>query len=163
MDIDASIEQVAGILHRAELKFDTRPDGKAYRLLFVGGEAVFIDFDRWGDDSVLITVSSPALDDIEADSIGAAIALNRLNELNGSHRFVKYLLADGTLMVATDLLGDTLQAGELLNVVFGVAGAAREVVEQLQPEVGGLRHCEKHVCVAEEDPDLYVDFEDEDD
>ena len=164
MDIDASIEQVAGILHRAELKFETRPDGKAYRLLFVGGDAVFIDFNRRAEDSVMITVSSPALQEIEADGIGAAIVLNRLNELNNSHRFLKYVYADETLVVAHDLLGDSLQAGELLHAVFGVAGAARELVEELQPEVGGLRHCEAHECEMDEDEvEIDLGFDDEDD
>jgi hypothetical protein len=161
MDIDASIEQVAGILHRADLQFETRPDGKAYRLLFVDGDAVFVDFKRWGDDSVAITVSSPALQELEEESIGAAIVLNRLNGLNDARRFIKYVYVDESLVVASDLLGDTLQAGELLNAIYGVANAAREVAEELQPEVGGKRHFEMAECVA--DADIEFDFDDADD
>lgn len=160
VDIDASIEQVAGILHRGDLKFETRPDGKAYRLLFVGGEAVFVDFGRWHDDSVMISVTSRALQEIAADSIGAAVVLNRLNELNNDNRFLKFVFVDEMLVVAHDLLGDTLQAGELLHAVYGVANAARRVAEDLQPEVGGKRHCEmERSCDEDEDEQAHSDFD----
>jgi hypothetical protein len=139
MDIAASTEQVAGILHRADFTFETHHDGDSYRLLFEGGDAVFVNFGPWGD-GVLITVSSPALQDIEADSVGAAIALSRVNELNRTHRLLKYMFVDDSLVVVYDLLGDTLQAGELINAIRTVAAGARELVEELQHEVGGASY-----------------------
>ena len=158
MDIDTSIEQVAGILLRADLSFDTSADGDSYRLLFEGGEAVFVNFGDWIDDAVLITVSSPALQEIEPDGIGAAIALNRVNELNKTTRLVKFMFVDDTLVVVYDLLGDTLKAAELVNAIKAVAHAARQVAEDLQDEVGGQRY-EEWV----EDPEFEfedVDFDD---
>ena len=137
MDIDASIEQVAGILVREELKFQTAPDGAGYRLLF-GSTAVFINFMTWRD-GVSITVSAPILQDIDPGAPGAAIALNRLNELNMNHRFIKFVFDEGALMAIYDLLGDRLQAAELLNAVYVVAAAADHLDDELIDEIGGKR------------------------
>jgi hypothetical protein len=137
MDLDASIEQVAGILVREELKFQMAPDGEGYRLLF-GSAAVFITFMPWRD-GVSITVSSPILQDIDATAPGAAVALNRLNELNLNHRFLKFVFDDGALMAIYDLLGDRLQATELLNAVYVVAAAADHLDDELIEEIGGKR------------------------
>ena len=137
MDIDSSIEQVAGILVREDLKFQMAPDGEGYRLLF-GSAAVFISFMPWRD-GVSITVSSPVLQDIDATDPGAAAALNRLNELNLNHRFLKFVFDDGALMAIYDLLGDRLQAAELLNAVYVVAAAADHLDDELIDEIGGKR------------------------
>ena len=160
MDIASSTEQVAGILYREDFTFDTSPDGDSYRLLFDGGEAVFINFGEWGPDGVLITVSSPALQDIESDSIGAAIALSRVNELNRTHRLLKYMFVDDTLVVVYDLLGDALQAVELVSAVRTVAAGAREVAEELQDEVGGARYQEWAEQEEFEFEDADLDFDD---
>ena len=69
MDVDASIEQVTGILVREGLRYQMSEDGRTYRLLF-GSAAVFIDFDAWQDDGVVITVHSPVLQDIDPESAG---------------------------------------------------------------------------------------------
>jgi hypothetical protein len=137
MDLDASIEQVAGILVREELKFQTAPDGAGYRLLF-GSTGVFINFMPWRD-GVSITVSAPVLQDIDPSAPGAAVALNRLNELNMNHRFIKFVYDDGALMAIYDLLGDRLQATELLNAVYVVAAAADHLDDELIDEIGGKR------------------------
>lgn len=137
MDLDVSIEQVAGILVREELKFQTAPDGEGYRLLF-GSTAVFIAFSPWRD-GVSITVSAPILQDIDPSSPGAATLLNRLNELNMNHRFLKFVYDDGALIAVYDLLGDRLQAAELLNAVYIVAAAADHLDDELIDEIGGKR------------------------
>lgn len=137
MDMDASIEQVAGILVRDELQFQMAPEGDGYRLLF-GSAAVFIAFLPWRD-GVSITVSAPILSDIDPSAPGAAVALNRLNELNLSHRFLKFVFDDGTLVAIYDLLGDRLQAEELLNAVYVVAAAADHLDDELIVEMGGKR------------------------
>lgn len=136
MDIDASIEQVAGILVREDLNFETREDGRAYRLLF-GSAAVFIEFDPWQDGGVVISVSAPILQDIDVAGPGAAAAMNRLNSLNREHRFLKFTYDDGVLAAGCELLGDTLQAPELLNAIFVTAAAADQLDDALREEVGG--------------------------
>jgi len=138
MDVQTSIEQVAGILFREELSFQTHPEGDGYRLLF-GSAAVFIAFADW-QDGVAITVTSPVLQDIDPEGPGAALALNRLNELNRSHRFVKFVFDDGTLLAVCDLLGDSLQARELLNAVYVVAAAADSLDDPLLDDIGGKRY-----------------------
>src|ERR1043165_7984971 len=87
VDVDASIEQVTGILVREGLRYSMSADGRTHRLLF-GSAAVFIDFDDWQADSVVTTVPSPVLQDIDPESAGAAAALNLLNDLNRSFFFV---------------------------------------------------------------------------
>ena len=151
MDVMTSIEQVAGIFHREDLDFTTRPDGKAYRLAFVN-DMVFVTFDTWQDDSVLITVTSPVLSDIDEDSVGAALVLNRLRELNASYRFVKFVFVDGTLIAAADVLGDELRSAPLLNAVYAVAHAANTVGDELEEVTGGSRYME---------PELEVDYEED--
>jgi len=139
MDVTTSIEQVAGILHRAGLEFDTCGAGDEYLLLFEPAEAVFISFEAWGDAGVVITITSPVLQDIEPDGAGAAIVQSRLQEWNASHRFAKFLWSDGALLLAHDVLGDTLQAGELLNAVHGIAALATRLADELEHEVVGHR------------------------
>jgi hypothetical protein len=136
VDVDASIEQVTGILVREGLRYQMSADGRTYRLLF-GSAAVFIDFDQWQDDSVVISVHSPVLQDIHPESAGAAHALNILNDLNRSFFFVKFTFRDGILVARYDLLGDTLQAVELVNALYEIAGAADRLDDELADALGG--------------------------
>jgi hypothetical protein len=136
MDVDASIEQVTGILVREGLRFQVSEDGRTHRLLF-GSAAVFVDFNDWQDDSVVITVHSPVLQDIHPESAGAAQALNMLNDLNRSFFFVKFTYREGILIARYDLLGETLQAGELVNALYEIAGAADRLDDELAAVLGG--------------------------
>src|SRR3954464_15637133 len=136
MDVDASIEEVTGILVREGLRYRTSADGRTHRLLF-GSAAVFIDFNDWQDDSVVITVHSPVLQDIHPESAGAAQALNMLNDLNRSFFFVKFTYREGILIARYDLLGETLQAGELVNALYEIAGAAAPPRDGRPPVLGG--------------------------
>ena len=158
MDIDASIEQVAGILVREDLKFQMAADGGGYRLLF-GSTAVFVNFMPWRE-GVSITVSAPILQDIDPAAPGAAVALNRLNELNMNHRFIKFVFDDGALMAIYDLLGDRLQAAELLNAVYVVAAAADHLDDALIDEIGGKRF--EDVLEEIEELENLEDIEEED-
>ena len=99
---------------------------------------MFIDFDTWQDDSVVITVHSPVLQEIHPESAGAAQALNLLNELNRSFFFVKFTFRDGILIARYDLLGETLQAGELVNALYEIAGAADRLDDELAGLLGGI-------------------------
>jgi hypothetical protein len=141
MDLQASIEQVAGILVRGGLHFDTHDDGDSYRLLF-GQDAVFVHFDCVGDH-VRVLLTSPALQELDPEDAGYAVLLNELNDLNASHRFVKWLIDDGTTLLGVhDLLGDTLQAPELLNAVYAMAGAANGAAERFADATGGRRYAD---------------------
>ena len=136
VDVEASIEQVTGILVREGLRYSMAEDRRTHRLLF-GSAAVFIDFNDWQDDSVVITVHSPVLQDIDPESAGGAAALNLLNDLNRSFFFVKFTFRDGILIARYDLLGETLQAGELINAIYEIAGAADRLDDELSDKLGG--------------------------
>lgn len=135
MDIEASIEQVAGILVREGLAFETADDGRGYRLIF-DSAAVFIGFSPWKDGTV-ITLSSPILQGIDEESPGAAAALNMINGLNSNSFFTKFTFVDGALIVEYDLLADRLQAGELMNALSVVATSAEVLDDELVDRLGG--------------------------
>ncbi len=135
MDRDQSIEQVAGILVREGLGFETRDDGLGYRLVF-DSAAVFIGFSPWKDGTV-ITLSSPILQDIDPDGPGGAAALNILNDLNKNSFFTKFTFEDGTFIVEYDLLADRLQADELMNALSVVATSAEVLDDELVDQLGG--------------------------
>jgi hypothetical protein len=136
MHVETSIEQVTGILVREGLRYHISADGQTYRLRF-GSAAVYIDFNTWQDESVVITVHSPVLQDIDPESPGAAQTLNLLNDLNRSFFFVKFTFRDGILIARHDLLGDSLQAEELLNALYEIAGAADRLDYELAGVLGG--------------------------
>lgn len=130
-----SLDQVAGILHRAELKFEESADRAGFRLLFEDA-AIFVVADHFGDD-VMLTVTSPILSGIERDTPGYALVLNRLNDLNRRHRFLKFMVIRDSLVAAADLRADDLAAGELLNVVRLMATAANRTARKLAKRTGG--------------------------
>ena len=109
-------------------------DRRTYRLLF-GSAAVFIDFDTWQDNGVVITVHSPVLQDIHPESAGAAQndcstsstkAASSSNSRSATGSIARY-----------DLLGDTLQAVELVNALYEIAGAANHLDDELAEMLGG--------------------------
>jgi len=140
MDIQASLEQVAGILMRANLHFQTHRDGRSYRLLF-GHDAVFIHFGRWGD-GVRVHLSSPALDELDREDPGYAVLLNRLNEFNKEYPFVKWMVEDEMLIASHDLLGDELRACEVVGAVHTMTRAVRMVADEFADVTGGRRYDE---------------------
>lgn len=141
MDRQQTIEQVEGILVREELEYDKHADGESFRLLFGDSTAVFIHVDTWRDGT-MVTVSSPVLSDIEPDGVGAAEAHARLNELNRTHRFLKFVFLEDDLLAAYDLLGDTLRRQDLVNAVHLTATAAERVAGELYEATGGLTYDE---------------------
>ncbi len=140
MDVQTSIEQVAGIFAREHLHFDTHQDGESYRLWF-GRDAVFVHF-RGRGGRVHIAITSPALQDLDREDAGYAVLLNRLNELNCNQAFVRWMVIDDTLVAAHDLLGEGLRAEPLVNAIHAVASAARDAADELEPVTGGLRYDE---------------------
>ena len=57
--------------------------------------------------------------------------------MNRSHFFVKFTYRDGILIARYDLLGETLQAGELINAIYEIAGAADRLDDELAATLGG--------------------------
>lgn len=140
MNCQQSLEQVAGILQRAELTFDTSPDRRGYLVPFPAA-AVHISVGPWRDSTV-VTLTSPVLQEVDDESPGAALVLNKVNKLNRRYRFLKFFYRKGRLMAAADVLGDSLTAETLLNVVFGMASASARIADKLAEPSGGLSYAQ---------------------
>ncbi len=129
------IEQVAGILHRNGVEFDTRADGTQYRIL-LDSSATFVSFSDFGGRSV-VSLYSPILQEVEeADGVGAI--LEALNDLNAASRFGRFVYYPELRVIALeyDLLGDDLQEGELMNAVGLVSETANAQDEELKLVLG---------------------------
>ena len=133
------IEQVAGILHRNGVEFDTRADGNEYRILR-DSSATFVSFHRFGDRT-MVSLYSPVLQEVEeADRI--AEICQAMNDLNASSRFGRFVYYPELRVIALeyDLLGDDLQELELMYAVDLISSVANTQDEELKVRLGtGLR------------------------
>ncbi|HEU0194669.1 MAG TPA: YbjN domain-containing protein [Gaiellales bacterium] len=133
------IEQVAGILHRNDVEFDTRADGNEYRIL-LDSSATFVSFSRFGDGT-MISFYSPVLQEIEEDGrVGEIYEL--MNELNAASRFGRFVYYPELRVIALeyDLLGDELQEVELMHALTLISKVANSQDEELKIRLGtGLR------------------------
>jgi hypothetical protein len=133
------IEQVAGILHRNGVEFDTRADGSEYRIL-LDTSATFVSFSRLRDRT-MISFYSPVLQEIEDDGRLAEIC-ELMNELNAASRFARFVYYPELRVIALeyDLLGDDLHEAELMHAVNLISEVANAEDEELKIRLGtGLR------------------------
>jgi hypothetical protein len=138
MEIAVSIEQVGRVLADDGLDFQTREDGGSYQIQ-AGSAAVFIDFKATRDHRVVVTVYSAVLQEIDGRAAGSVEGLGLLNTLNRSYDFVKFSLAEDSLFVEYDLLGDTLHPDELRNAISTVAQVSDHLDDHLLAHFGGKR------------------------
>jgi hypothetical protein len=147
------IEQVAGILHRNGVEFDTRADGNEYRILR-DSSATFVSFHRFGD-ATIVSLYSPVLQEVEeADRIGEIF--QAMNDLNASSRFGRFVYYPELRVIALeyDLVGDELQESELMYAVDLISTVANSQDEELKLRLGtGLRF---HEAEARDDGDESV-------
>jgi Putative bacterial sensory transduction regulator len=129
------IEQVAGILHRNGVEFDTRADGTQYRIL-LDSSATFVSFSDFGGRSV-VSLYSPILQEVD-EAGGVGPILEALNDLNAASRFGRFVYYPELRVIALeyDLLGDDLQEGELMNAVGLVSETANAQDEELKLVLG---------------------------
>lgn len=129
------IEQVAGILHRNGIEFDTRADGNEYRIL-LDSSATFVSFSRFGERT-MISFYSPVLQEIDEDGRIAEIC-ELMNELNAASRFGRFVYYPELRAIALeyDLLGDDMQEVELMNAVGLVSETANAQDEELKLVLG---------------------------
>jgi hypothetical protein len=133
------IEQVAGILHRNGIEFDTRADGNEYRIL-LDSSATFVSFSRFGERT-MISFYSPVLQEIDEDGRIAEIC-ELMNELNAASRFGRFVYYPELRAIALeyDLLGDELQEVELIHALTLISKVANSRDEELKIRLGtGLR------------------------
>jgi hypothetical protein len=129
------IEQVAGILHRNGVEFDTRADGTQYRIL-LDSSATFVSFSDYGGRSV-VSLYSPILQEVD-DAGGRENILEALNDLNAASRFGRFVYYPELRVIALeyDLLGDDMQEVELMNAVGLVSETANAQDEELKLVLG---------------------------
>jgi hypothetical protein len=129
------IEQVAGILHRNGVEFDTRADGTQYRIL-LDSSATFVSFSDFGGRTV-VSLYSPILQEVD-EAGGVGPILEALNDLNAASRFGRFVYYPELRVIALeyDLLGDDLQEGELMNAVGLVSETANAQDEELKLVLG---------------------------
>jgi hypothetical protein len=154
------IEQVHGILARAEIRFALGDDRVTYLVPVPGGSAVvWIHFHPWGRAQTMISLRSEVLVDVEVTEENRLQVLEHLNALNQTSLFGRFHLdADrSTVILQHDLLGDELQAEELINALYTVGVLADQADDQLLREFGSGTRASDHA--AREGP--LVEFFDE--
>lgn len=95
-----------------------------------GSAMVFV---RVFGDPPVIRVFSPVLAEAR---MGVDLA-QVVNELNGQHLFVKWLISDGSVVASVDLFGDPLAGQHVLHACGVLGETVNELDEQLQEQFGG--------------------------
>lgn len=133
------IEQVHGILARDTIRFALSDDRNSFLVPVPRGSAVvLIDFHAWGLGQTMISLRSDVLIDVEVTDENRLQILEHMNALNQASLFGRfYLDADrSTVVLRHDLLGDELQAEELINALYTVGLLADETDDDLMREFG---------------------------
>jgi hypothetical protein len=133
------IEQVHGILAGEHVSFTVADDGRRFHVpVPQGSAAVDIDFEDWGRSQTLIRLRTHVLDKVEVRADNRLEVLEHLNALNQSTVFGRfYLDADrSTIMLEHELLGNELDAAELINALYTIGLVADQTDDDLQRSLG---------------------------
>ncbi|HEX2030670.1 MAG TPA: YbjN domain-containing protein [Actinomycetota bacterium] len=84
-------------------------------------------------DPPAVQIYSPMLEAVQQSDA----AFRRINELNSEIRFARMFMVDDKIFVATEVVADTLDKGELANAIMAVANIADGLDVQLKGELGG--------------------------
>jgi hypothetical protein len=135
MDLERVVEQVHGILGLGGVPFSMSDDRSSF-LVLSGSARMIIVFRRWGE-SVVVSTRSVVLDEVDSSGDRLLQIYERLNALNEERFFGKlYLQKPGTIMLEYDLLGDQLDAQELLHALSTISSMADELDDVLSTELG---------------------------
>jgi hypothetical protein len=137
------MDQIAGILTRNEIPFQVDSDGAEYRVLF-GSSAVFISVRAWAEGTV-VHMRAPVIIGFELEP-HMGTAYFAVNDLNYELYFAKFCVLAGedrgSISVEHDLLGDDLQASELMNALELLAQLADDNDDRLQADIGGRTYAQ---------------------
>jgi hypothetical protein len=111
----------------------TLEDGRAR--LERGSTAVFVSVSEWQDRFTVVEILCPVLREIECSEA----LLSKLNQLNEKLWFGKAYWRSGEVWLAHTLLGDHLDADELLASVGMLAVVADRADDELQARFKGQR------------------------
>jgi len=144
------IDQVFGILSKAGVAFQTRPDGKQYRVRN-GSAFVFIGFLDRGDD-VLVSLTCPILQEVDEAVPGPLKLLEAVNRFNCETLYGKACWYPVTRSITVEhyLRANELDADELLHALELMAETVEEDDDSLLAALGTGRRGED-VWGAEDD------------
>jgi hypothetical protein len=100
-----------------------------------GSSAVFIKPTTWTGGHTLVEIVSPVLADVER----TPALLERLNELNMSLYFGKAYWHERGVWLAHNLLGDHVDAEEIIAAVGMLSTVADKLDDDLKAKFGGTR------------------------
>lgn len=131
------IHQVRGILAEESIAVERSTKGGAYRFR-VGSAVVEVDFYDWHDGQTVVSLQADVLVNLALDRDALRAACEHINALNHMSKFGKfYVDADRQAIVLEhDLLGDELDASELLNALHTVGEQADKSDDRLRDLLG---------------------------
>lgn len=136
MGVQEKLDQITGIFARHDVPFGTSEDGTTLRVLY-GSAAVFISVDELGKRSI-VHLHSPVVVDLDMndyDVVGNAMAA--ANGLNVDNYLAKFTVGSDALHAELDLLGDDLQAQELMDGLMLLADIVDGIDDSLAGELKG--------------------------
>jgi len=131
------IQQVYGILSMNKIEFKTDDGGKSF-LVPYGSAGVFVDFRDWGDGETLVNIHAFVLDQVDVSDERRPKILEELNEVNKTTYLGKVYLdvEQKTIVLEHDLLGNHLDADELMGALRTVATMADDLDDKLREAIG---------------------------
>jgi T3SS (YopN, CesT) and YbjN peptide-binding chaperone 1 len=134
------IQQVSGILGMNNIPFRTDESQSSF-LVPSGSAGVFISFVDFGE-STLVALRSVVLEQVDGSGERKLKTLEALNEKNRTVPFGCFYFDPDAGFVVYDyhLLGDQLQAEELMNALTAIAMTADRVDDEIRDAIGsGVR------------------------
>jgi hypothetical protein len=152
------IEQVHGILAGERVVFEVASDGCRFHVpVPQGSAAVDIDFHPWARGRTLIRLHAHVLVELDVREDNRLDILEHLNSLNQSSLFGRFFLdADrSTIVLEHELLGDDLDADELVNALYTVGMLADQTDDELQRSLGTGRRAVE-IPAAQDAPPAWI-------
>jgi len=134
------IQQVSGILSMNNVNFRTDESMTSF-LVPSGSTGVFISFVDMGELTV-VSLRAILLDQVDGDGERRQTILEALNEKNRTAPFgcFYFVADDGHIVFDYQLLGDELQAQELMAALSAIASIADQADDELREAIGsGVR------------------------
>jgi len=138
------VQQVYGILSMTKGEFGTDDTGKSF-LVTYGTSGVYVDFRDWADGQTLVNLHAFVLDEVDVADERRLKILEELNEVNKSTYVGKvYLDVEAkTIVLEHDLLGNDLDADELMGALRTLASTADELDDRLRTAIGTGRSAQE--------------------
>lgn len=143
MSVEKVADQVRGIFGREKVPFSESDDGAGFQVLS-GSTGAFIQLYSWVDKTV-VEIYSWVLSDVDSSGDRLLKTLQVINDWNRGSRFGTLWLdpEKGVIVLEHHILGDELDASELMNALDGVIFRADNLDDELIKELGTGRSWEE--------------------